>query len=177
MISWVRVSEWVHAENRCRMQPCKNGQLTFCNFILRVLYVVMAFHVHYILFCWLLLKSSLTQGFFFCFTFFVKQVQLYFSCLPEDKVPYVNSPGEKYRIKQLLYQLPPHDNEVWVETQRRNTIKLRFTTGSHISKSLTRRKDVQAPRLTIFPPSKTPPSLKDTLEPVGATYLRYTTGV
>lgn len=40
------------------------------------------------------------------------QVQLYFSCLPEDKVPYVNSPGEKYRIKQLLYQLPPHDNEV-----------------------------------------------------------------
>jgi prickle len=23
----------------------------------------------------------------------------------------VNSLGEKYRIKQLLYQLPPHDNE------------------------------------------------------------------
>ncbi|CAG5957762.1 unnamed protein product [Menidia menidia] len=41
-----------------------------------------------------------------------EQVQLYFSCLPEDKVPYVNSPGEKLRIKQLLYQLPPHDNEV-----------------------------------------------------------------
>ncbi|MEQ2211489.1 hypothetical protein XENOCAPTIV_003570, partial [Xenoophorus captivus] len=43
-----------------------------------------------------------------------EQVQLYFSCLPEDKVPYVNSPGEKFRIKQLLYQLPPHDNEVRV---------------------------------------------------------------
>ncbi|XP_040834843.1 prickle-like protein 1 [Ochotona curzoniae] len=41
-----------------------------------------------------------------------EQVQLYFACLPEDKVPYVNSPGEKHRIKQLLYQLPPHDNEV-----------------------------------------------------------------
>ncbi|KAJ8374128.1 hypothetical protein SKAU_G00047080 [Synaphobranchus kaupii] len=41
-----------------------------------------------------------------------EQVQLYFSSLPEDKVPYVNSPGEKLRIKQLLYQLPPHDNEV-----------------------------------------------------------------
>ncbi|XP_053318477.1 prickle-like protein 1 [Spea bombifrons] len=41
-----------------------------------------------------------------------EQVQLYFSCLPEEKVPYVNSVGEKYRIKQLLYQLPPHDNEV-----------------------------------------------------------------
>lgn len=40
------------------------------------------------------------------------QVQLYFSCLPEEKVPYINSPGEKFRIKQLLYQLPPHDNEV-----------------------------------------------------------------
>ncbi|KAM9328710.1 prickle-like protein 1 isoform 1-T2 [Pholidichthys leucotaenia] len=39
-------------------------------------------------------------------------VQMYFSCLPEDKVPYVNSPGEKHRIRQLLYQLPPHDNEV-----------------------------------------------------------------
>ncbi|XP_025064118.1 prickle-like protein 1 isoform X2 [Alligator sinensis] len=41
-----------------------------------------------------------------------EQVQLYFACLPEEKVPYINSPGEKYRIKQLLYQLPPHDNEV-----------------------------------------------------------------
>ncbi|KAM4614680.1 prickle-like protein 1 isoform 2-T2 [Polymixia lowei] len=41
-----------------------------------------------------------------------EQVQMYFSCLSEDKVPYVNSPGEKHRIRQLLYQLPPHDNEV-----------------------------------------------------------------
>lgn len=41
-----------------------------------------------------------------------EQVQLFFSCLPEEKVPYVNSPGEKFRIKQLLYQLPPHDNEI-----------------------------------------------------------------
>ncbi|KAJ8262281.1 hypothetical protein GJAV_G00164680 [Gymnothorax javanicus] len=41
-----------------------------------------------------------------------QQVQLYFSSLPEEKVPYINSPGEKFRIKQLLYQLPPHDNEV-----------------------------------------------------------------
>ncbi|XP_065141046.2 prickle-like protein 1b isoform X2 [Paramisgurnus dabryanus] len=40
------------------------------------------------------------------------QVQIYFSCLPEEKVPYVNSPGEKHRIRQLLYQLPPHDNEI-----------------------------------------------------------------
>uniref|UniRef100_A0A3Q4G103 Prickle homolog 1b n=1 Tax=Neolamprologus brichardi TaxID=32507 RepID=A0A3Q4G103_NEOBR len=39
-------------------------------------------------------------------------VQMYFASLPEDKVPYVNSPGEKHRIRQLLYQLPPHDNEV-----------------------------------------------------------------
>lgn len=34
------------------------------------------------------------------------------SALPENKVPYLNSEGEKYRIKQLLEQLPPHDNEV-----------------------------------------------------------------
>lgn len=32
-------------------------------------------------------------------------------------MPYVNSPGEKNRIKQLLYQLPPHDNEVSLNTQ------------------------------------------------------------
>lgn len=40
------------------------------------------------------------------------QVYQYFSCLPEDKVPYVSSPGERYRIKQLLHQLPAHDSEV-----------------------------------------------------------------
>nr|KAG5701909.1 hypothetical protein BaRGS_014974 [Batillaria attramentaria] len=39
-------------------------------------------------------------------------VHRYFSCLPEDKVPHLNSAGEKYRIRQLLQQLPPHDNEV-----------------------------------------------------------------
>lgn len=39
------------------------------------------------------------------------QVHQYFSSIPEEKIPYVNSFGEKYRIKQLLFQLPPHDNE------------------------------------------------------------------
>ena len=38
------------------------------------------------------------------------------SSLPEDKVPYINSVGEKYRIKQLLQQLPPHDNEVRMQS-------------------------------------------------------------
>ncbi|KAI2648670.1 Prickle-like protein 1 [Labeo rohita] len=37
----------------------------------------------------------------------------------QDKVPYVNSPGEKYRIKQLLYQLPPHDNESLSEEEKK----------------------------------------------------------
>lgn len=40
------------------------------------------------------------------------QVHLYFSTISEEKVPYVNSVGERYRVKQLLQQLPPHDNEV-----------------------------------------------------------------
>uniref|UniRef100_A0A8W7P6T5 Protein prickle n=1 Tax=Anopheles coluzzii TaxID=1518534 RepID=A0A8W7P6T5_ANOCL len=40
------------------------------------------------------------------------QVHLYFSAIPEDKVPYVNSIGERHRVRQLLQQLPPHDNEV-----------------------------------------------------------------
>ncbi|XP_072571064.1 prickle-like protein 2b isoform X2 [Paramormyrops kingsleyae] len=41
-----------------------------------------------------------------------EQVHQYYSSFPEEKVPYVNSAGEKHRIKQLLHQLPPHDNEV-----------------------------------------------------------------
>ncbi|XP_068620358.1 prickle planar cell polarity protein 3-like [Battus philenor] len=41
-----------------------------------------------------------------------EQVHLYFSAIPEDKVPYVNSVGERHRLKQLLQQLPPQDNEV-----------------------------------------------------------------
>uniref|UniRef100_A0A8C4SCR7 Prickle planar cell polarity protein 3 n=1 Tax=Erpetoichthys calabaricus TaxID=27687 RepID=A0A8C4SCR7_ERPCA len=40
-----------------------------------------------------------------------EQVYQYFSCIPEDRVPYVNSPGERHRIKQLLHQLPAHDSE------------------------------------------------------------------
>ncbi|XP_056393658.1 prickle planar cell polarity protein 3-A-like isoform X4 [Hyla sarda] len=43
-----------------------------------------------------------------------EQVHNYFRCLPEDKVPYAQSIGERYRLKQLLHQLPPHD----CETQR-----------------------------------------------------------
>lgn len=46
----------------------------------------------------------------------VLQVHQYYNSLPEEKVPYINSPGEKYRIKQLLHQLPPHDNEVQQST-------------------------------------------------------------
>uniref|UniRef100_A0A8D0A2N9 Prickle homolog 2a n=1 Tax=Sander lucioperca TaxID=283035 RepID=A0A8D0A2N9_SANLU len=41
-----------------------------------------------------------------------EQVHQYYNSLPEEKVPYINSPGEKCRIKQLLHQLPPHDNEM-----------------------------------------------------------------
>jgi hypothetical protein len=58
------------------------------------------------------------------------QVHLYFSTLPEDKVPYVNSVGEKHRIKQLLHQLPPHDNETrWVENDISKIRIVRRTTN------------------------------------------------
>ncbi|XP_075690310.1 prickle planar cell polarity protein 3 [Rhinoderma darwinii] len=40
-----------------------------------------------------------------------EQVHQYFRSLPEDKVPYVHSMGERYRLRQLLRQLPPHDCE------------------------------------------------------------------
>ncbi len=36
---------------------------------------------------------------------------MFFSSLPESKIPYLHSEGEKDRIRQLLKQLPPHDNE------------------------------------------------------------------
>lgn len=48
----------------------------------------------------------------FIFVFLLFQVHLFFSGVPEDKVPYLNSAGERYRVRQLLQQLPPHDNEV-----------------------------------------------------------------
>ncbi|XP_028397631.1 uncharacterized protein LOC114521396 isoform X2 [Dendronephthya gigantea] len=40
-----------------------------------------------------------------------EQVFAYMSALPEDKIPYVSSPGEKYRNRQLIFQLPAHDSE------------------------------------------------------------------
>lgn len=39
------------------------------------------------------------------------QIHMYFACLPEDKIPYVNSTGEKWRLRQLQYQLPPQDSD------------------------------------------------------------------
>uniref|UniRef100_A0A803J7G2 Prickle homolog 3 n=1 Tax=Xenopus tropicalis TaxID=8364 RepID=A0A803J7G2_XENTR len=39
------------------------------------------------------------------------QVHQFFKCFPEKKIPYISSPGERYRLKQLLHQLPPHDSE------------------------------------------------------------------
>ena len=53
----------------------------------------------------LLLENKTYVLFFF-------QIQMYFAYIPECKIPYVNSDGEKHRIRQLLLQLPPHDNEV-----------------------------------------------------------------
>ncbi|VDO31698.1 unnamed protein product, partial [Onchocerca flexuosa] len=38
-------------------------------------------------------------------------VHMYFACLPEDKIPYVNSTGEEWRTRQLYYQLPPQDSD------------------------------------------------------------------
>ncbi|CAF0788497.1 unnamed protein product [Didymodactylos carnosus] len=40
-----------------------------------------------------------------------EQVRQFFKCLPEEKVPYINSIGEKYRTKKLEEQLPPHDSD------------------------------------------------------------------
>ncbi|KAL1239914.1 Prickle-like protein [Trichinella spiralis] len=38
-------------------------------------------------------------------------IQQYFSRLPEKKIPYVKSAGERWRVHQLLLQLPPQDND------------------------------------------------------------------
>jgi len=42
----------------------------------------------------------------------IKQIQQYFSGWPEELIPYVESPGDRYRCCQLLKQLPPQDNEI-----------------------------------------------------------------
>lgn len=64
------------------------------------------------------------------------QVYQYFSCIPEDKVPYVNSPGERYRIKQLLHQLPAHDSEVRILYISPQSIAL-YILGSNPSRDRT----------------------------------------
>ncbi|KJH44096.1 PET domain protein [Dictyocaulus viviparus] len=38
-------------------------------------------------------------------------IHMYFAALPEEKVPYVNSSGEKWRLRQLRHQLPPQDSD------------------------------------------------------------------
>ncbi|KHJ84445.1 PET domain protein [Oesophagostomum dentatum] len=38
-------------------------------------------------------------------------VHMYFASLPEEKIPYVNSVGEKWRLRQLRHQLPPQDSD------------------------------------------------------------------
>ena len=40
------------------------------------------------------------------------QIRRFFAVFPEDKIPYPKSEGERCRIKQLTYQLPPQDCEV-----------------------------------------------------------------
>ncbi len=37
------------------------------------------------------------------------QIEQYFRALPQNKVPKIGTPGEKYRDKQLVYQLPKQD--------------------------------------------------------------------
>ena len=40
-----------------------------------------------------------------------EQINKYFSGFPENLIPYIDSPGDRYRCCQLLKQLPPQDNE------------------------------------------------------------------
>lgn len=37
---------------------------------------------------------------------------MYFSSLPDNRIPYANSPGEKWRNEQLIFQNPPQDSHV-----------------------------------------------------------------
>lgn len=61
---------------------------------------------------WYVAIISITHLYWLEISFLYLQVHQYFNALPEDKVPYLSSLGEKYRVRQLLQQLPPHDNEV-----------------------------------------------------------------
>lgn len=46
---------------------------------------------------------------FFSFSPVIGQIQRYFESLPEEKVPKTDSVGERYREKQISYQLPKQD--------------------------------------------------------------------
>ena len=70
------------------------------------------FPKHFFFFFFFLTKPNLLTKFIIFLVYFSFQVHQYFRALPEEKVPYLNSLGEKYRVRQLLQQLPPHDNEV-----------------------------------------------------------------
>lgn len=52
-------------------------------------------------------KRFIICNFIICNSFF--QVEQYFRSLPQNKIPKIGSPGEKYRDKQLVFQLPKQD--------------------------------------------------------------------
>ncbi|CAF1090295.1 unnamed protein product [Didymodactylos carnosus] len=57
-----------------------------------------------------------------------RYVRQFFKCLPEEKVPYINSIGEKYRTKKLEEQLPPHDSDPkhcrYLTEEEKNELKI-----------------------------------------------------
>ena len=72
-------------------------------------------HIYFESFCWYTENGILNAGIVMYVLFDNKfQVQSYFSRMPENRVPYVDSAGEKWRAEQLIHQNPPQDNEVSV---------------------------------------------------------------
>jgi len=103
-------------------------------------------------------QSSLNSISIF-FKFLSVQVHQYMSVLPRNNVPLTSSIGAKYRIRQLILQLPPQDNdarycrtllteaeqkELWIFSCRRTREALgRGSVWEHQSTNVTKCKRVQ----------------------------------
>lgn len=76
--------------------------------------------------------------------------------LTEEKIPYVDSVGERYRNRQIILQLPPHDNEsrFCSELSEEEKRELRFFVALRKRDSLGRGVVKQIPEMSEGYPCK-----------------------
>ena len=79
----------------------------------------------------------------------VLQTRAYFEALPSSKAPIRGTPGERYRQKQLIRQVPAHDidmlycNNLSLEEKKQMEIFLRMRKEKSLGKGLIKRKELE----------------------------------